>query len=159
MPTLELGYSKPVEKLIYGIGKSAYSSELGEQVLNTGGNMYGLLLGINERVGLNYAASRVNLGVKKGRLLSVSPGRYKVSIDSNDVLKPNEEKVFYKGESGSDVTGGLKYISSYGSMIYPLSLIPSTYRKENADRNTLHRISVKLGMGSVNPPTPVINIP
>lgn len=28
MPTLELGYSKPVEQLIYGIGKSAYSSEL-----------------------------------------------------------------------------------------------------------------------------------
>ena len=65
-------------------------------------------------------------------------------------------RFFYKGESGEDVTEGLKYISSYGNMIYPLSLTPSTYRKENADRNTLHRISVKLGMGSVNPATPVV---
>ena len=143
----EIGYLKPGESIPYTVGKSEYGKLMSDQPIYGNGHLH---IGIYGRVGLNLSGAKVLLGHSEGRLVSSTVGRKNVKYDSG------ESKTFYEGELGlkSDLTDN--HILAYGKMLQPFALVPNMYHKVNADSNSLHEISVKLGMGSVNPSTPII---
>ena len=142
----EIGYLKPGESIPYTVGKSEYGKVMSDQPIYGNGQL--LHIGIYGRVGLNLSGAKVVLGHSEGRLISSTVGRKNVKYDSG------ESKTFYDGELGLKSTATDNYMLAYGKMLQPFALVPNMYHKVNADSNSLHEISVKLGMGSVNPNTP-----
>lgn len=140
--SLEIGYEKPYERLIYDVSKSAASRLMSDQIF---GNMNLLSRGVHAPVELKLG-SKVLLGNRSSTLVDFEEGsRYQVE----------NEEVFFVGETsqGRYLASDNKMLSP-GKMLQPFDVLNNTYYKDVADSNLLYQIGIKMGIYAENPITP-----
>ena len=142
--SVEIGYEKPYEKLIYDVSKSSASRLMSDQIF---GNINLLSRGVHAPVKLKIG-SKVLIGNRTSTLKSYEKDkRYEVE----------NGEVFFVGESstGDYSTKKNKMLSS-GKMLQPFDVLNNTYYKDVADSNLLYQIGISMGIYAENPATPVI---
>ena len=141
--SLEIGYEKPYERLIYDVSKSSASRLMSDQIF---GNINLLSRGVHVPVELK-VGSKVLIGNRSSTLEGYEKDkRYEVE----------NGEVFFVGESstGDYSTKDNKMLSS-GKMLQPFDVLNNTYYKDVADSNLLYQIGIRMGIYGENPNTPL----